>query len=80
LNADTTGARPLRASTAAAGGARPERRRNADFSRLAEVEQLWVPAVARIREYAEEAIDLQELLRNITKRLEAHLATAIPPG
>jgi hypothetical protein len=55
---------------------RPARRRSADFSRLAELENLCAPAVARVREYAEEAVALQETLRGITQTLERNLACA----
>lgn len=52
---------------------RPSRRRNADFSRLAELENLWVPTIAQVQEYTDEATALQETLRVITQKLERHL-------
>ena len=57
----------------AANKPKPLRRRHADFSRLAELENLCVPAIARVREYADEATALQEALRVITQKLERHV-------
>lgn len=57
----------------AANKPRSSRRRNADFSRLAELEHLWVPAIARVQEYADDATGLQETLRVITQKLERHV-------
>ncbi len=54
--------------------AKPVRRRNSDFSRLAELQGLWVPALTRVQEYTSEATDLRESLNHITDRLERHLA------
>ncbi|MGA2189520.1 MAG: hypothetical protein ABSH33_13390 [Steroidobacteraceae bacterium] len=56
----------------AAGKPRSARRRSADYSRLAELENLWVPAIARVQEYVDEAKDLQETLRVLTHKLERH--------
>jgi hypothetical protein len=49
-------------------------RRNADLSRLAELENMFVPAVSRIEEYTEEAVQLQEIMAGITGQLERHIA------
>ena len=58
------------------GKPRARWRRNADFSRLAELENLWVPAVERVQEYTTEALELQETLRLITQKLEGELPAA----
>ena len=49
---------------------RMSRRQNADFSTLAKLENLWVPAAEQIQEYTREAVELQETLRDITERLD----------
>lgn len=51
-------------------GFRLSRRQNADFATLAHLENLWVPAAERVEEYAREAVELQEALRDITRKLE----------
>lgn len=58
---------------AAAGKSRLSRRRNADYSRLAELENLWAPDLGRVREYVEETLELQQTLRAVTQKLEHHL-------
>ena len=60
--------------------AKPARRRDADFSRLAEFKDLWVPAVERVREYTDEALELQETLRAITRKLEGQPTAATGTG
>jgi len=57
-------------------GAKPRasRRRNADLSRLVELENLLVPAHERIEEYTQEALQLQQTLAVITAQLERHIA------
>lgn len=46
------------------------RRQNADFSTLARLENLWVPAAERVQEYTSEAVQLQDAMRAITQKLE----------
>jgi hypothetical protein len=58
----------------AAAKFRMSRRQNADFSTLAKLENLWVPAAEQIEEYTREAVDLQETLRDITARLDGDAA------
>jgi hypothetical protein len=70
ISVDSGKAKPL---PGAINKLRPSRRRNADFSRLAELENLWVPAIAQVQEYTDEATALQETLRVITQKLERHL-------
>ena len=59
-------------SPAAAAKPRLSRRRNADYSRLAELGNLWAPDLGRVREYVEETLELQRTLRAITQKLEHH--------
>jgi hypothetical protein len=54
----------------AAAKFRMSRRQNADFSTLARLENLWVPAAEQIEDYTREAVELQETLRDITARLD----------
>lgn len=68
MTAEFEGAKP----SPAAQRTRPASRRKADFSRLAGLETLCVPAVARVQEYADEAVALRETLRGITQTLERH--------
>jgi hypothetical protein len=70
ISVDSVDAKPL---PGAVSKLRPSRRRNADFSRLAELENLWVPTIAQVQEYTDEAMALQEALRVITQKLERHL-------
>jgi hypothetical protein len=49
---------------------RTTRLRSADRSRLVQLETLWMPAIARVQEYAAEAAELQETLRVITQKFE----------
>jgi len=70
ISVESGNAKPL---PGAVSRLRPSRRRNADFSRLAELEHLWVPAIAQVQEYTDEATALQETLRVITQKLERHL-------
>lgn len=55
--------------------ARPRtgRRRHADYLRLAELDEVWLPALSRVEEYREEAQELQDTLGVITARIERHL-------
>jgi len=53
---------------------RPKTRRNADLSRLAELENMFMPAVERIEEYTKEAVQLQQIMAGITNQLERHIA------
>jgi hypothetical protein len=64
--ADLDGAKPL----PAARKPRSASFRKAVFSRLAGLETLCVPDIVQVREYAEEAVALQETLRGITQTLE----------
>ena len=59
-----------------ASGRVKSRRRNADLSRLAGLENLLMPDLERVQEYALEAMDLQEALDGLTRKLERHLAAA----
>ncbi|MDP9066588.1 MAG: hypothetical protein M3O06_12085, partial [Pseudomonadota bacterium] len=52
------------------------RRLNADFSRPTEMDNLWMPALARVEEYALESIDLQRAFSDITCKLEHPLPAA----
>jgi hypothetical protein len=56
------------------------RRRNADYSRLAELENLWAPDLGRVREYVEETLELQRTLRAITQKLEHYLNPVAAAG
>ncbi len=70
ISVESGNAKPL---PGAVSRLRPSRRRNADFSRLAELENLWVPTIAQVQDYTDEAMALQEALRVITQKLERHL-------
>ncbi len=52
------------------------RRLNADFSRPTEMDNLWMPALARVEEHALESIDLQRAFGDITRKLEDPLPAA----
>jgi hypothetical protein len=66
---DSKGAR----AAVGAGNTGMLRRRNADLSRLAELETLFMPDVGRIQGYTREAIALQATLNALTGKLERHL-------
>jgi hypothetical protein len=70
LTAESNGSKP---AVGAPNKTRPQRRRNADYSRLAELEHLWVPPTTRVQEYTDDATDLQETLRVITYKLERYM-------
>jgi len=57
---------------------RGSQRRNADLSRLAELESLLVPPLERIQEYTEEAVQLQHVMQGITAQLDLHIAGGLP--
>jgi hypothetical protein len=72
MTADWDGSKPLPAPPKS----RSASRRDADFSRLAGLGTLCVPAIARVQEYAEEAVALQATLREISQTFERHRPAA----
>lgn len=76
-NLSTAAAPSAHPLAGAADKRRASRRRNADLVRLAGLESLWAPDVARVHEFAEEAAELQETLGALTQKLERHV-TAVP--
>jgi hypothetical protein len=53
---------------------RRPRRRNAELARLVELENVGMPALERVHEYTQEAVQLQAALRAVTEKFEVHLA------
>ncbi len=46
------------------------RSRRADLAQLAEVEQLWMPSITQVQQFATEAIELQEMMRTVVEKMD----------
>ncbi len=59
-------------------GPKPVKSRSADFARLAQMSDLMTPTAAQIQAYADDAIELQHILRTLSEKIDQQLPTTDP--
>ncbi|MDB6084952.1 MAG: hypothetical protein JWN43_2833 [Gammaproteobacteria bacterium] len=68
---------PVRSySSPPAGKPKLAKNRGADYPRLAEIDNLWMPTIAQIQDYTNEAVELRETLSAISERIDRQLVAA----